>query len=191
MEKEIICPVCKKTDQLDWVGNILEKGTTNNNNAGVMFIPGEVIAPGFMHGTSMSQFIQRFVPPRKFGVPTIWSILGFLFLSIIFWAIFVNVVFFQTPFGFMWFFTAYLSLLPAIFLGIVSTVIIEVIRYAVGASKRKFWMYAHKRLWYSVYCERDNVIFSYDYYDHPQEYIRNLFNPIHRARRAVSYVQEA
>lgn len=185
--EQIVCPVCGRDDELEWVGNILDKGTTRSSSVGMMLNAEDGFSPVFMGGTSQSDFIRRFVPPAKFGMPTILGILGWLFLSIIVWTVFINVAFFQTEFGLLWFFTAYMSLLGGIPLGIVTATIIVVVRFIAGRRKRKFWDYAYNRLWYSVYCERDNVIFSYDYCDRPQEYIRHLFTPSYHTSRAIEY----
>ena len=184
---EPVCPICKQTDSLDWVGSILQRGTMHTNGFNVMYIPTDGIAPGISMSTSMTDFTAQFVAPRKFGVPTAKSIL----LSLLLWAILLTVVvtevWFHPTSAVAWVMSAYLSLLVSLPLTIVATIISESIRYGISRARRMFWQFAHKKLWYSLYCSRDNIIFSNVYAAPPQEYIDYLFNRMNRAKHAVGY----
>jgi hypothetical protein len=98
---------------------------------------------------------------------------------------FVTVAWFAPTSGVAWFFSAYLSLMVSLPLAVFSTVVSETIHYLISRAKRRFWEFAHKKLWYSLYCSRDNVIFSNLYVAPPQEYINYIFNRMTRAKYSV------
>lgn len=190
MTEQIVCPVCQRGDQLEWVGNILDKGTMRTSTVGIALNPHDGFTPMIMGGTSSTDFTQRFAPPRMFGRPTFWGVLGVLALSIVVWDIIIAASFFRPVTFVTWIVAMIMGLIGAIFLGAISTAIIEVIKYAIRAPQRRFWQYAYTRLWHSVYCARDNAVFSRDYCASPQAYVQWLFTPPTR-RPALGYSQGA
>lgn len=187
---EIVCPVCGQNDQLNWVGNILDRGTSQTVTSGIAFTP-QGFAPMMLGSMTQDGFTQRFSPPRKFGIPTFFGVLGSLALGIVAWDLIINIGFFQTPFGWGWFVTAVLSLAGAIPLGVLTAIVLEIIKFVAGGGKRRFWNWAYNKLWYSVYCSRDNMVFADGYCAPPQQYVQHLFYPLRFRYPALGYNQGA
>jgi hypothetical protein len=171
----IQCPVCGEQRSLDYVGNILDKGTTHSSGMGMTFGVGAVgIAPTVMNTASMSDFSARFAPPARPGIPTP----GLLLKLALFWILLTTLVLARTMFGP---YDQYLlikmslTLIFAVPITLVAIPVNAYILYLVTSRARRGWLWSLNRLRNAVYCPFDNLVFDTQVAAYPRDYVDYVF----------------
>jgi hypothetical protein len=135
------------------------------------------LIPGVQFSTSMSDFTRRLLPPSRPGEITL---VGFWIWWIIMFPVATIIVFswlFQTPAPDIGY-TIILAVMCLPFSMPLSLVLAFIAVFAVRIIRNrshKYWLYAYNRYRNALYCPHDNVVFDYEIFGYPQDYIRTVF----------------
>lgn len=179
MQTPSVCPICDSSNSLNYVGNIVDAGRTNSQG---MFIGMNMgadggLIPGMQFSQSINGIAQRFTPPSRPGaitLPGFWILWLIWFpiatIAIRYWAVPI-----PDPDPIYWLIVTALFATfgaPLAFpLAFLTQVFIRLIRNR----GYKHWLYAYNRLRNALYCSHDNVVFDYEIFGYPQDYIKHVF----------------
>jgi hypothetical protein len=168
------CYLCNRQDGLQFIGTILDAGTTNTRGQGYTYMLGAQNGMAFTayNSTNVSGLAQRFAHPAVPGNPTPWKMLGWWLVILFVW-IFVEAI----PFSDSWV-TGLITVFPSAFFvsGILAFGLTLLIGYLGRKTNRaKRWLYAVNTLRNSLYCSWCDVAFSRDAVAIPEEFVQHVF----------------
>ena len=172
------CYLCNRQDGLQFIGTILDTGTTNTRGQGYSYMMGSHggAALTVYNSTSQTGHAARFSYPSAPGNPTPWKMLGWWLAILIVW-VFVGASIYRTPFSRPWY-GDLISAVPAGFFisGILAFGVTLLVGYiGLKTNRAKRWMYAVNTLRNSLYCSWCDVAFSRDAVAIPEEFVQHVF----------------
>ena len=172
------CYLCDRQDGLQFIGTILDTGTTNTRGQGYSFMMGAQNGGALTVFNSSSQtgHAHRFGYPAAPGNPNPWKMLGWWLVILFVWLV-VAASMVQVPFSRPWYTELMLAFPAGLFVsGMLAFGFTLLIGYlGLKTNRAKRWAYAVHTLRNSLYCSWCDVAFNRDAVAIPEEFVQHLF----------------